>query len=94
MPQLNSVGVLLLTSSVNPLSNMVKTYILAPNWTTAPPPDGPIKLGHLLDDLTEFVPINRTKLVRHVGAGKSAGYQDGVHGITRQAYFGRAWKAV
>ncbi|KAG7291110.1 hypothetical protein NEMBOFW57_001120 [Staphylotrichum longicolle] len=42
---------------------MVKTYILAPNWTTAPPPDGPIKLGHLLDDLTEFVPINRDKVV-------------------------------
>ncbi|KAL1848857.1 hypothetical protein Daus18300_013469 [Diaporthe australafricana] len=42
---------------------MVKTYILAPNWTTAPPPDGPIKLGHLLDDLTEFVPINRTEMI-------------------------------
>ena len=42
---------------------MVKTYILAPNWTTAPPPDGPIKLGHILDDLTEFVPVNRTKIV-------------------------------
>ncbi|WAO84615.1 Hypothetical protein NCS54_00183500 [Fusarium falciforme] len=38
---------------------MVKTYILAPNWTTAPPPDGPIQLGHVLDDLTEFVPLNR-----------------------------------
>ncbi|OAL03887.1 hypothetical protein IQ06DRAFT_112344 [Phaeosphaeriaceae sp. SRC1lsM3a] len=42
---------------------MVKTYILAPNWTTAPPPDGPIKLGHILDDLAEFVPVNRTKVV-------------------------------
>ncbi|KAJ4217087.1 hypothetical protein FSOLCH5_001912 [Fusarium solani] len=38
---------------------MVNTYILAPNWTTAPPPDGPIQLGHVLDDLTEFVPLNR-----------------------------------
>ena len=38
---------------------MVKTYIVAPNWSTAPPPEGPIKLGHILDDLTEFVPINR-----------------------------------
>lgn len=38
---------------------MVKTYILAPNWTTAPPPNGPIQLGHILDDLTEFVPLNR-----------------------------------
>jgi hypothetical protein len=42
---------------------MVKTYILAPNWTTAPPPDGPIKLGHVLDDLTEFVPLNREEIV-------------------------------
>lgn len=38
---------------------MVKTYVLAPNWTTAPPPHGPIKLGHILDDLTEFVALNR-----------------------------------
>lgn len=42
---------------------MVKTYILAPNWTTAPPPKGPIKLGHVLDDLTELVPINRKGVV-------------------------------
>jgi hypothetical protein len=42
---------------------MVKTYILAPNWSTAPPPDGPIKLGHLLYDLQEFVPVNRDKTV-------------------------------
>ncbi|MCJ1242253.1 hypothetical protein MMC14_010260 [Varicellaria rhodocarpa] len=42
---------------------MVKTYILAPNWVTAPPPDGPIKLGHLLDDLTEFTPLNRVNVV-------------------------------
>ncbi|KAL2679254.1 hypothetical protein Neosp_010021 [[Neocosmospora] mangrovei] len=41
---------------------MVKTYVLAPNWTTAPPPDGPIKLGHVLDDLTEFVPLNREEV--------------------------------
>ncbi|CAG2005081.1 unnamed protein product [Fusarium graminearum] len=42
---------------------MVKTYILAPNWTTSPPPDGPVKLGHLLDDLTELIPINRDEVV-------------------------------
>ncbi|KAI3547302.1 hypothetical protein CSPX01_03739 [Colletotrichum filicis] len=42
---------------------MMKTYILAPNWTTAPPPDGPIKLGHFLDDLTELVPVNRHGIV-------------------------------
>ncbi|KAM0425637.1 hypothetical protein ACHAPT_009169 [Fusarium lateritium] len=42
---------------------MVRTYILAPDWTTAPPPDGPIKLGHILDDLTELVPLNRRSVV-------------------------------
>ncbi|KAB5536168.1 hypothetical protein GE09DRAFT_1226898 [Coniochaeta sp. 2T2.1] len=42
---------------------MVKTYILAPNWTTAPPPDGRVELGHILDDLTEFLPVNRTEIV-------------------------------
>ena len=42
---------------------MVKTYVLAPNWTTAPPPGGPIKLGHVLDDLTELVPLNRDSVV-------------------------------
>lgn len=42
---------------------MVKTYILAPNWSTAPPPKGPIHLGHLVDNLTEFVPINRTNKI-------------------------------
>jgi hypothetical protein len=42
---------------------MVKTYILAPNWTTAPPPEGPIKLGHLLDDLMEFTPLNRLNVL-------------------------------
>jgi len=42
---------------------MVKTYILAPNWTTAPPPEGPLHLGHILDDLTEFVPLNRDDII-------------------------------
>lgn len=42
---------------------MIKTYILAPNWTTAPPPNGPIKLGHILDDITEFEPLNRNAIV-------------------------------
>lgn len=36
---------------------MVKTYILAPDYSTAPPPDGPVKLGSLLTDLTELVPL-------------------------------------
>lgn len=43
---------------------MVNTYIRAPNWSTAPPPDGPLKLGHLLDNLDEFVPINRDAIVK------------------------------
>lgn len=42
---------------------MVKTYLLAPNWTTAPPPEGPLHLGHILDDLTEFVPLNRDDII-------------------------------
>ncbi|KAH6876577.1 hypothetical protein B0T10DRAFT_566792 [Thelonectria olida] len=36
----------------------VKDYYLAPNFTTAPPPEGPIKLGHILRNFTEFDPIN------------------------------------
>ncbi|KAL7934270.1 hypothetical protein V8C35DRAFT_321987 [Trichoderma chlorosporum] len=37
---------------------MVKTYILAPDYSTAPPPDGPVRLGDLLTDLSELVPLN------------------------------------
>ncbi|OAQ58350.1 major facilitator superfamily MFS-1 [Purpureocillium lilacinum] len=37
---------------------MVKTYILAPDYSTAPPPDGPVQLGDLLTDLSELVPLN------------------------------------
>ncbi|KAL6364638.1 hypothetical protein LRP88_00608 [Fusarium phalaenopsidis] len=43
---------------------MVKTYILAPNQTTAP--DDLIKLGHILDDITdirEFEPLNPDGIV-------------------------------
>lgn len=47
----------------NHIPKMVKTYILAPNWSTAPPPAGPINLGHLLDNLKELVPINRADIV-------------------------------
>ncbi len=36
---------------------MVKTYILAPDYSTAPPPAGPVKLGSLLADPTELVPL-------------------------------------
>ncbi|KAF4450006.1 major facilitator superfamily MFS-1 [Fusarium austroafricanum] len=37
---------------------MVKEYFLAPNFTTAPPPEGPIKLGSILRNVTEFDPMN------------------------------------
>lgn len=30
---------------------MVKTYILAPNFSTAPPPNSLLKLGHVLKSL-------------------------------------------
>lgn len=43
---------------------MVKTYILAPNQTTAP--DDLIRLGHILDDITdirEFEPLNPDDIV-------------------------------
>lgn len=38
---------------------MVKKYFLAPDFTTAPPPKGPIHLGSILRNLTEFDPLNR-----------------------------------
>ncbi|KAI6764373.1 hypothetical protein HG530_008162 [Fusarium avenaceum] len=38
---------------------MVNEYFLAPNFTTAPPPEGPIKLGSILRNITEFDPLNR-----------------------------------
>ncbi|KAH7020204.1 hypothetical protein EDB80DRAFT_561675 [Ilyonectria destructans] len=39
---------------------MVKSYFLAPNFTTAPPPEGPIKLGSILRNISEFETLNRT----------------------------------
>ncbi|KAI8253048.1 major facilitator superfamily MFS-1 [Colletotrichum sp. SAR 10_77] len=42
---------------------MVKTYIRAPNWSTAPPPHGPLRLGHLLPSVEEFLPINSDHIV-------------------------------
>ncbi|KAM0353161.1 hypothetical protein ACHAPY_002209 [Fusarium culmorum] len=39
-------------------SYMVKEYFLAPNFTTAAPPEGPIKLGSILRSLVEFEPLN------------------------------------
>lgn len=41
---------------------MVKTYIPTPNFSTAPPPDGPLKLGHVLKSLKPgdfLAPLNR-----------------------------------
>lgn len=37
------------------------TYILSPNFSTAP--DGAIRLGHVLADVSEFVPLNRNRIV-------------------------------
>ncbi|KAJ6437371.1 thioredoxin [Purpureocillium lavendulum] len=31
---------------------MVKTYIPTPNFSTAPPPNGPLDLGHIIEDLS------------------------------------------
>lgn len=36
----------------------VKTYITAPNFTTAPPPEGPVNLGHVLVDPKSLRPLN------------------------------------
>ncbi|KAH8886184.1 hypothetical protein GQ53DRAFT_750763 [Thozetella sp. PMI_491] len=37
---------------------MRKTYIPAPDFSTAPPPDGPVNLGHVLKNLSDFCPLN------------------------------------
>lgn len=34
------------------------TYILAPDLTTAPPPDGPVGLGHILEEPSNLDPLN------------------------------------
>ena len=40
---------------------MAKTYILLPNMTTSPPPQGPLHLGHIVRNPSdpEVVPLNR-----------------------------------
>ena len=42
----------------NTFANMVKEYFLAPNFTTASPPEGPIKLGSIIRNINEFEPLN------------------------------------
>ncbi|KAI1390036.1 uncharacterized protein F4822DRAFT_400591 [Hypoxylon trugodes] len=37
---------------------MVRAYIVAPDFSTAPPPDGPVELGHILKNVFEFSPLN------------------------------------
>ena len=41
---------------------MSKTYILCPDFSTSPPPLGPLQLGHIIHDPfdPELVPLNRT----------------------------------
>jgi hypothetical protein len=43
---------------------MVKTYIPAPDFSTAPPPKGPVDLGHILKNLTELAPLNRRSRIQ------------------------------
>ena len=38
---------------------MIKTYFLAPNFDIPPPPKGPVALGHIIDDPSALVPLNR-----------------------------------
>jgi hypothetical protein len=39
---------------------MAKEYFLAPNFTTAPSPEGPIKLGSIIRNINEFEPLNQS----------------------------------
>lgn len=39
---------------------MVKEYFLAPNFSTGAPPKGPIYLGSILRNISEFEPLNQT----------------------------------
>ncbi|KAL2690004.1 hypothetical protein Neosp_004070 [[Neocosmospora] mangrovei] len=39
---------------------MVKSYFFAPDFSTGPPPEGPIRLGSILRNITELYPINET----------------------------------
>ncbi|RSL42206.1 hypothetical protein CEP53_012318 [Fusarium sp. AF-6] len=39
---------------------MVKHYFFPPDFATAPPPKGPIHLGSILCNISEFDPLNRT----------------------------------
>ena len=64
-----SLSDLITTGEAEKLSNlhrrptMARTYIWAPNFTTGPYPNGPIKLGHILSDLNDFSPLNREGVV-------------------------------
>ncbi|UPK91550.1 hypothetical protein LCI18_002485 [Fusarium solani-melongenae] len=43
-----------------PSQKMVKSYFFAPDFSTRPFPGGPIRLGSILRNITEFYPLNRT----------------------------------
>lgn len=60
---------------------MAKTYIPAPNFSTAPPPDGPLDLGHILEDLSYSSiesPLNRegyVEIAHRLRPDKKSGFR-------------------
>ncbi|KAM0544219.1 hypothetical protein ACHAPJ_011908 [Fusarium lateritium] len=44
---------------VERLKKQIPTYYVAPNFTTHPPPDGPLDLGTLVEDMKDYYPINQ-----------------------------------
>ncbi|CAF3523473.1 unnamed protein product [Fusarium graminearum] len=44
---------------VDNLKKQIPTYYVAPNFTTQPPPDGPLGLGTLVENLKDYYPINQ-----------------------------------
>jgi hypothetical protein len=68
-------------SKGKPKNGRVHEYLLAPNFDLVPPPDGPLKLGHILDDPDEpRYPLNIDSVVtpldsqsyEHTASGVSA----------------------
>src|SRR3954467_3794920 len=47
------------SKAADALRKQQPTYLVAPNFTTRPFPDGPFDLGTLVDDIKQFYPINQ-----------------------------------